>query len=124
MATHNLFIEGHGANHADVGAPTVPIGHGGGIALISEEETVRQHKAEICEMFEAIQDIRVDSILHDPKILRLGQLHINTARLLIAKAKAEAARTNGEAIAERRLGIKVISKTIGGLAANPLLFVK
>ena len=51
-------------------------------------------------------------------------MHGAKANALMAKLKAEAKRIKGEAIADKKTGIKVISKLVSEPAATPLLFAK
>ena len=53
-----------------------------------------------------------------------GELHSAKAKALTVKLKAGAKMIKGEAIVDKRTGVRMISKLISELAAKPLLVVK
>ena len=75
-------------------------------------------------MSDAINDLDPMNIIHAARIGKLGQSHTDKAQALKAKIRAEARKLKAQAIADKKKGIKVISKLISEPPAQPLLFFK
>ena len=92
--------------------------------VVPTDEEANQHRNEILEMYNTIQGIKVDNIIHSAKIQRTGELHATRAKLLQSKIKVEATKIKSEANSDKKQGIKKLSRAIGEAPAKPLMFVK
>lgn len=75
-------------------------------------------------MSDAIKDLDPMNIMHATRIGKIWQSHTDRAQALTAKIKTEARKQKGQAVADKKKGIKVISKLISDPPAQPLLCVK
>lgn len=79
---------------------------------------------EIQEHLIQISECKIDNIMHVAKVQRLGEQHIQTAKHLASKAKAEVMRAKRGVNSSKKDGIKHLSKGIGNQPAKPLTCVK
>ena len=93
------------------GAPDETGGLGAPVSDNSgNHDVLQQHYAEMHELFETINHLKVDNIMHAAALQRTADVHAKRAKEQLNKAKAEAAKLKSKKQSDPKEGLKHLSK--------------